>query len=127
MHCACVGSVCVGLACVASACVGIVVCCLHPWSYAAYNLQCITNVVGDNMMQILHPKTPQNHPNETKFNRVDVISPKKLFLKFHQNRMKNDGAILLTSKTYETRGFSAKTGLKNKISKNPYSHLEFVT
>ena len=53
VHCACVGSVCVGLACVASACVGIVVCCLHPWICAAYNLQCITNVVGGNMMQIL--------------------------------------------------------------------------
>ena len=40
--------------------------------------------------------------------------------------MKNDGAILLTSKTNEKGAFSAKKGLKIEILKNPFSRLEFV-
>ena len=42
-------------------------------------------------------KTPQNHPNVTKFNTDDVISLIKLFLKFHQNQMTNDRYILIKS------------------------------
>ena len=78
---------------------------------------------------MISPKTSENHPNVTKFNRVDVISlkTKKLLLKFYQNRIKNDGAILLTSKTHEKGVFSAQKGLKIEILKNPFSRLEFVT
>ena len=47
------------------------------------------------------PKTPKYHPNVTKFSSNDVISIKKLFWKYYQNRMTNDWAILLTSQMYE--------------------------
>ena len=41
--------------------------------------------------------------------------------------MKNDGAILLTSKIPEKEHFGAENDLKIEIFQNPFSGLEFVT
>ena len=43
------------------------------------------------------PRTPQNHPTVTIFNRVSLRWVKKIFWKFYQNRMKIGGAVLFTS------------------------------
>ena len=46
------------------------------------------------------PRTPQNHPTVTIFNRVSLRWVKKIFWKFYQNRMKNEGAVLFTSRCH---------------------------
>ena len=65
---------------------------------------------------LLHlPEHPQNHPTVTNFDRVSLRWVKKIFWKFYQNRMKNEGAVLFTS--------------RNSVKFHPvsYTHLTLPT